>query len=101
MFDELSSAPRFVKAGTLRALAVTSATRAPALPDTPTVAASGIPGFEASSWFGLLAPAGTPRGVVTRMKSEVARWLASPDAREQLAAQGSSAAGGSPEDFAK
>jgi tripartite-type tricarboxylate transporter receptor subunit TctC len=99
MFDDLSSALPSVTAGKLRALAVTSKTRAPALPDTPTVAESGIPDFEASSWFGLLAPVGTPRGVVTRINSDVARWLASPDAREKLAAHGASAVGGSPEDF--
>ena len=101
MFDNLPSSLPFIKAGKLRALAVTSTSRAAALPDVPTIAESGVPGFEASSWFGLLAPAGTPRNVVTKVNGDVAKWLASPDAKEKLAAQGANVAGGSPEDFAK
>lgn len=99
MFDNLPSALPQIKAGRLRALGVTSATRAAALPDVPTIAESGLPGFEASSWFGLLAPAGTPRDVVARLDAEVAKWLASQDARDKLLAQGAIAAGGTPEDF--
>jgi tripartite-type tricarboxylate transporter receptor subunit TctC len=99
MFDNLPSALPQIKAGKLRALGVTSATRAAALPDVPTIAESGLPGFEASSWFGLLAPAGTPRDVVAKLDAEVAKWLASQDARDKLLAQGAIAAGGSPEDF--
>jgi tripartite-type tricarboxylate transporter receptor subunit TctC len=101
MFDNLPSSLAFIKAGRLRALAVTSAQRSPALPDVPTVAESGVPGFEASSWFGLLAPAGTPRDIVTKINADTAKWLSSPDAKEKLAAQGAAVAGGSPEDFAK
>jgi len=101
MFDNLPSSLGFIKAGKLRALAVTSAARSTALPDVPTVAESGLPGFEASSWFGVLAPAGTPRDIVTRINAEVAKWLASPEAREKLASQGAIAAGGSPEDFVR
>ena len=101
MFDNLPSSLGFIKAGKLRALAVTSAARSTALPDVPTVAESGLPGFEASSWFGVLAPAGTPRDIVTRINAEVAKWLASPEAREKLASQGALAAGGSPEDFVR
>jgi tripartite-type tricarboxylate transporter receptor subunit TctC len=101
MFDNLPSSLAFIKAGKLRALAVTSAQRSPALPDVPTVAESGVPGFEASSWFGLLAPAGTPRNVVMKINADTAKWLSSPDAKEKLAAQGAAAAGGTPEDFAK
>ena len=67
----------------------------------PTVAEAGLPGFEASSWFGLLAPAGTPPDVVAKINAEVAKWLASPEAKEKLAAQGANVAGGTPEDFAK
>ena len=76
MFDNLPPSLPLIKAGKLRALAVTSATRAPALPDVPTVAEAGLPGFEASSWFGLLAPAGTPAGdrqQAQRRDREVAR----------------------------
>jgi tripartite-type tricarboxylate transporter receptor subunit TctC len=101
MFDNLPSALPLIKAGKLRALAVTSATRSPALPDIPTVAESGLPGFEASSWFGLLVPAGTPAAVVARINAEGNKWLASPEARDKLTAQGANAAGGTPEDFAK
>jgi tripartite-type tricarboxylate transporter receptor subunit TctC len=100
MFDNLPSSLAFIKAGKLRALAVTGATRAAALPETPTVADT-LPGFEASSWFGILAPAGTPRDIVLKINGEVAKWLASPDAKEKLAAQGANVASGSPEDFAK
>ena len=99
MFDNLPSALPHIKGGKLKALAVTSAKRAPALPDTPTIAEAGVSGFEASSWFGLLAPAGTPRDVVVKVNAEVAKWLATADAREKLTAAGANAAGGSPEDF--
>ena len=101
MFDNLPSALPQIKAGKLRALAVTSAQRASALPDVPTVAEAGLPGFDATSWFGLLAPAGTPKDVVAKLNAEVAKWLASPEAREKLASQGAIAAGQSPEDFTR
>jgi tripartite-type tricarboxylate transporter receptor subunit TctC len=101
MFDNLPSALPLIKAGRLKALAVTSKTRAPALPDVPTVAESGLPGFEASSWFGLLAPAGTPQPVIAKVNAEIARWLATPEAREKLTAQGANVVGGTPEDFAR
>jgi tripartite-type tricarboxylate transporter receptor subunit TctC len=65
------------------------------------MAEAGLPGFEASSWFGVLAPAGTPAAIVARLNAEIAKWLASPEAREKLSKQGANAAGGSPEDFAK
>jgi tripartite-type tricarboxylate transporter receptor subunit TctC len=101
MFDNLPSSLGFIKAGKLRALAVTSTTRAAALPDVPTMVEAGVPGFEASSWFGILAPAGTPRDIVMRINGEVAKWLASPDARDKLSGQGAIPAGGAPEDFAR
>ncbi len=99
MFDNLPSSLALIKAGKLRAIAVTSLKRAPALPDVPTIAESGLPGFEASSWFGILAPAGTPAPIVAKINAEVNKWLQSPDAKEQLLAQGAEAAGGSPEQF--
>ena len=101
MFDNLPPSLPQIKSGKLRAIAVTSAARAPALPDVPTIAESGLPGFEASSWFGLLAPAGTPPAIIAKINAEVATWLASPEGREKLAAIGANAAGGSPEDFAR
>jgi tripartite-type tricarboxylate transporter receptor subunit TctC len=100
MFDNLPSALPQIKAGRLRAIAVTSLKRAPVLPDVPTISESGLPGFEASSWFGVLAPAGTPAPIVARINAEVNKWLQSADARERLLSQGAEAAGGSPEQFA-
>jgi tripartite-type tricarboxylate transporter receptor subunit TctC len=100
MFDNLPSSLPFIKAGKLRAIAVTSLKRAPALPDVPTISESGLPGFEASSWFGVLAPAGTPPGVVARINAEINKWLQSPEGKDQLLAQGAQAAGGTPEQFA-
>ena len=100
MFDNLPSALPQIKAGKLRAIAVTSLKRAPVLPDIPTISESGLPGFEASSWFGVLAPAGTPAAIVARINAEVNKWLQSADAREKLLGQGAEAAGGSPEQFA-
>jgi tripartite-type tricarboxylate transporter receptor subunit TctC len=100
MFDNLPSALPQIKGGKLRAVAVTSLKRAPALPDVPTINESGVPGFEASSWFGMLAPAGTPAPIVARINAEVNKWLQSADAREKLLSQGAEAAGGPPERFA-
>jgi tripartite-type tricarboxylate transporter receptor subunit TctC len=101
MFDNLPPSLPQIKAGKLRALAVTSLTRAPALPDVPTIAESGLPGFEASSWFGILAPAGTPPAIIAKVNAEVAKWLASPEGKDKLVAIGANAGGGSPEDFAR
>jgi tripartite-type tricarboxylate transporter receptor subunit TctC len=99
MFDNLPSSLAQIKAGKLRAIAVTSAQRAPALPDVPTIAESGLPGFEATSWFGVLVPAGTPPAIVTRLNAEIDKWLHSPEAKEKLLGQGAVAAGGTPEQF--
>ena len=101
MFDNLPSSLGLIKAGKLRPLAVTSTERAAALPDVPTIAESGLPGFEASSWFGVLAPAGTPHDVVAKLNRTIEAWLATPEAKEKLLAQGAIAVGGSPEAFAK
>jgi tripartite-type tricarboxylate transporter receptor subunit TctC len=100
MFDNLPSSLPQIKAGKLRAIAVTSAQRAPALPNVPTIAESGLPGFEATSWFGVVAPAGTPPAIVARLNADLNQWLQTPEAREKLLAQGAAAAGGSPEQFA-
>lgn len=101
MFDNLPSAMAHIKAGKLKALAVTSAERSAALPDLPTVAEAGpLKGFEASSWFGLLAPAGTPAEVVNRVQQETAKALATPAMKERLLAQGAIPSGMSPADFA-
>lgn len=102
MFDNLPSAMPQIKAGKLKALAVTSAERSAAVPDLPTVAEAGpLKGYEASSWFGLLAPAGTPADVVSRLQQETAKALGSPALKERLLAQGAIPSGMSPADFAK
>jgi tripartite-type tricarboxylate transporter receptor subunit TctC len=91
MFDNLPSALPHIKSGRLKALAVTSATRSSALPELPTVEEAGgaaLKGYEASSWFGLLAPAGTPMDIVNRVQAETAKALASPAMKERLQAQG-------------
>ncbi len=101
MFDNLPSSMALIKSGKLKALAVTSARPSPALPDVPTVAAAAkLPGYEASSWFGMLAPAGTPAEIVSRIQHEVARALATPAVRERLLAQGAEPVGNTPEQFA-
>lgn len=100
MFDNLPSSLPQIKAGKLRAIAVTSAQRAPALPDVPTIAESGLPGFEATAWFGVVAPAGTPPAVIARINRDLNQWLQTPEAREKLLAQGALAEGGSAEQFA-
>ena len=104
MFDNLPSSLPHIKSGKLKALAVTSSQRSGALPDVPTVEEVGGPalkGFEASSWFGLLAPAGTPADVVNRIQQEVAKALATPAVKEKLLAQGAIPGGNTPADFAK
>jgi tripartite-type tricarboxylate transporter receptor subunit TctC len=102
MFDNLPSSLPQIKSGKLLALAVTSAERSAALPDVPTVAEAGpLKGFEASSWFGLLAPAGTPAEIVNRMQQETARALASPALKERLLSQGAIPSGMSPVDFSR
>ncbi len=88
-----------VKGGKIKALAVTSARRHPLLPDVPTVAESGYPGFEALSWQGLFAPAGTPADIVAKLNAETLKALASEDFREAFARQGFLVAGSSPQEF--
>jgi tripartite-type tricarboxylate transporter receptor subunit TctC len=91
MFDNLPSSLPHIRSGRLKALAVTSAVRSSALPELPTVEEAGGPamkGFEASSWFGLLAPAGTPADIVIRVQAETAKALATPALKERLQAQG-------------
>ena len=102
MFDNLPSALPQIKAGKLKALAVTSAQRSAVLPDVPTIEEAGkLKGFDASSWFGLLAPAGTPPEIVSRIQQESAKALNSPAVKEKLLAQGAIPGGNSPQDFAK
>jgi tripartite-type tricarboxylate transporter receptor subunit TctC len=88
-----------IKAGKLRALAVTGEKRLASLPEVATVAESGFPGYEASSWYGILAPAGTPREIVTRLNAELSKALEQPEVRNNLLADGAEPVGGSPEQF--
>ncbi|MCY7370753.1 MAG: tripartite tricarboxylate transporter substrate binding protein [Polaromonas sp.] len=100
IFDNMPSALPLVKGGEVRAIAVTSATRSAAAPDIPTLAESGLPGFEASSWFALMAPAGLPKEVQARINAETGKVLALPDVQAKLAQLGLDVAPGSPEALA-
>jgi tripartite-type tricarboxylate transporter receptor subunit TctC len=100
MFDNLPSALPHIRSGRLKALAVTSRERSAALPNVPTMeAAANLKGFDAAAWFGLLAPAGTPREVVNKVHQDVARILATPEMRERFAAQGAQPIGDTPAQF--
>jgi tripartite-type tricarboxylate transporter receptor subunit TctC len=102
MFDNLPSSMPHIKAGKLKALAVTSAARSEALPELPTIAEAGpVKGYEASSWFGLLAPAGTPADIVNRVQRETAKALANPALKERLLSQGAIPSGNTPAEFAR
>ncbi len=100
IFATLPGAIGFIKSGKLIGPAVTTARRSNALPDVPTIAETGLPGFAVSSWAGLVAPARTPRPVVVNLRDEVVKALASPDLRDRLARDGADAVGSSPEVFA-
>jgi tripartite-type tricarboxylate transporter receptor subunit TctC len=89
-----------VKAGKLRALAVTTSTRSPLMPEVPTIAESGLPGYETVAWFGVLAPAGTPKEIIDRLSAEIARIARSPEMRERLTSLGAEPVGSTPEQFA-
>jgi len=99
MFDTMLSAMPHVKAGKLKALAITSSQRSPVAPHLPTVAESGLPGYEAIAWNGLLAPAGTPKEVVARLNAELKKVLENPDVRQRFEAQGFAASWNSPATF--
>lgn len=100
MFDNFSTAWPQVKAGRLRALAVTSARRNSAAPDLPTIAEAGVPGYEATVWFGVVAPAGTPDAVVKRLNAEIRKALETPALRDRFAAEGAEPFPLSPAEFA-
>lgn len=100
MFDNMPSALPVAKEGRLRALAVTTAKRHPAAPDIPTMAESGLPGFEATSWFAVYAPANTPSDIVGKLNAEMNRILGLADVKEKLSGIGLDPLGGSPEQLA-
>ncbi len=99
MFDNIVPVTPHVKNGKLNALAVTTKTRASALPDVPTMAESGFADFEAVAWFGLMAPAGTPAPVVNKLNKEIVAVLNAPEIKERLAAMGATATGSTPDAF--
>jgi tripartite-type tricarboxylate transporter receptor subunit TctC len=98
-FDNITTAWTLAKAGKLRALAVTTAKRSSIAPDVPTLAESGVPGFEVGSWQGVFAPAGTPPAIVKRLNAEIVKALNLPDVREKLGALGAEIVADSPEEF--
>jgi tripartite-type tricarboxylate transporter receptor subunit TctC len=100
MFDNMPSAIGHVKSGKLRPLAVTTPKRSPALPDVPTIAEAGLPGYEATSWFGMLAPAKTPAPVMAKLNASILKALADPDVKKKMAEQGAEAYGETPQQFA-
>jgi tripartite-type tricarboxylate transporter receptor subunit TctC len=100
MFGTSPTTLPHVRSGRLRAIAVTGLKRSAVMPELPTVAESGLPGYEAGSWYGILAPAKTPPAVVVRLTTEAATALQSSDVRERLKAQGVDAVGNTPEQFA-
>jgi len=101
MFDNLANAMAQVKAGKLRALAVTTAKRSILAPDLPTMAEAGVPGFDISTWYGLFAPVGTQSAIVAKWNAEVTRILNSPDVRARFVADGAEPAPDTPEQFSR
>lgn len=101
MFDNMPSALPMAKEGKLRALGQTGAKRSPSAPDVPTIAEQGLPGFEATAWFALFGPAGTPRDVVTKLNAEMQRVFKLADVQEKLKTLGLDTVLSSPEDLAK
>ena len=101
MFENAPGAVSHIKSGKVRALAVTGLKRSPALPELPTVAESGVPGYESLSWSGIGVPAGTPRAVIDRLNKDFNSILATAEMRQKLAEQGAETMGGAPEAFAQ
>ena len=100
MFDNMPSSLALVREGKLRALGVTSSMRSPAAPDIPTIAESGLPGFDAVSWFALFAPANTPKPIIDKLQTEVRKILKTPDISKRLADNGLDPVGGTPDELA-
>lgn len=99
-FGSIASALPFIQAGKLKALAVSGLKRSTVLPDLPTLDQSGLPGFNVGSWYGLLAPVGTPQPVITRMHDEVVKMLADPDVQQSMEREGLTPVGSTPAEFA-
>jgi tripartite-type tricarboxylate transporter receptor subunit TctC len=101
MFAQTAAAMPFIRAGKLKAIGVASLQRSPALPQVPTIAEQGLPGFQAVSWYALMAPAGTPKSVVAKLNEQMNRMLAKPETRERFAALGMEPGSGTPEQLAQ
>lgn len=100
MFDNLPSAIQHVRSGKLRPIAITTAKRSPELPDIPTIAEAGVPGYEAMSWFGLFAPAATPKPVLDQLNAALVKVLNQPDVKKKIAEQGGDVVAETPAQFA-
>ena len=100
MFDNMPSAIQHVRSGKLRPIAVTTAKRSPELPDVPTIAESGVPGYEAMSWFGMFAPSGTPKPVLDKLSAALIKVLNQPDVKKKIAEQGGDVVAETPAQFA-
>jgi len=98
-FSSYSSATSLLKSNKIRALGVTSGVRSPSLPDTPTIAEAGLPGFELTGWYGIVAPANTPKAIVAQLNAALVKVLATPEVRAQLLTQGEKPTVSSAEDF--
>ena len=100
MFDNMPSAIQHVRSGKLRPIAVTTAKRSPELPDVPTIAEAGVPGYEATSWFGMFAPAGTPKPVLDKLHAALIKVLNQADVKKKIAEQGGDVVAETPAQFA-
>ena len=100
MFDQIATALPSVRDGRLRALGVSTANRSPAAPDIPTIAESGLPGYDVTTWHGLVAPAGTPRPIIDRLHAEVVKALNSSQVRDKFAGAGVVPVSSTPDEFA-
>jgi tripartite-type tricarboxylate transporter receptor subunit TctC len=99
MFENILTVVPHIKAGSLRALAVTGAKRWPTLPDLPTIAEAGLPGYEIAGFYGIVAPAGTPKPIVAKLNKELTRIISNPDLRERLLIQGFEPSPSTPDEF--
>lgn len=100
MFNSIATMLPHVRSGRLRVLGIASSKRSPQFPDTPTIAEAGVPGFEADIWFGMLAPANTPRRIISRLNDVLVKVVRAPETRAQFEALGADPVGSSPEEFA-
>lgn len=100
IFANITTAAPYIHTGRIKPLAVTSAKRSPVLPDVPTMAESGLPGFDVVAWFGVLAPAGTPREIVQKLNTAMVKIIKSPEMSAKITAEGGTPAANSPEEFA-